>query len=86
MLLTNSVYYQLEGSQTLYFILKICDDIHHYSTKDDGGRNMVDSAIEKMTNEKWKLTQENPTVDFDSLVHTFSTIGSLNTVALSQPT
>ena len=47
---------------------------------------MFNSAIEQMTIEKWKLTKEDPTVDFNSLVHTFSTIGSRNTVTLTQLT
>ena len=46
---------------------------------------MVVSAIEKMTKRKWKLTHENPTVDFNSLTHTFTTIDSRNTVTLTQP-
>ena len=47
---------------------------------------MFNSAIEQMTIEKWKLTQEDLIVDFNSLVHTFSTIGSRNTKTLTQPT
>ena len=46
---------------------------------------MVVSAIEKMTTEKWKLANEKPTVDFNSITHTFSTIYSHNTVTLTQP-
>lgn len=83
---THSVYYKLGGIKSLYVALKICDDIEHFHTDDEIGTEMCEMTIQAMKQEGWNLTQVNPTLDFNSIIHKFDIISGKKAVTLTQPT
>ena len=81
----RQVFFKLEGEDGLLLVGQITDDFKVLFTNNASGHELKRQLFKVLTEDlQWKMTHQEPTLDYGSIKHEFAVIGGKKAVTLTQ--